>query len=130
MTDSRLAPVLHHLRRLARPEEPADAALLEQYAGGQDAAFGELVRRHGLLVWRVCRRMLPQAADAEDAYQATFLALAKRDGAIRRPESLAGWLHATAFRIARRLRQDISRRTLAEAEVLQTPTVDPANESA
>jgi RNA polymerase sigma factor (sigma-70 family) len=89
-----------------------------------------LVRRHGPLVWRVCRRLLSQPADAEDAYQATFLALARRAGAIRNPAALAGWLHAAAVRIARRLRRDAGRRRSIEATATHTPAVDPAREAA
>jgi RNA polymerase sigma factor (sigma-70 family) len=129
MADARLAPVLRHLRRLAQPEEPSDARLLEQFVARRDAdAFEALARRHGPLVWRVCRRMLPQAHDAEDAFQATFLALARRAGSVRKPESLSAWLHAAAFRIARRIRQDAGRAETAQREAA-APAADPAHQA-
>ena len=81
-----------------------DASLLQRFRSDQDeAAFGELVRRHGPLVWGVCRRRLDRLEDAEDAFQTTFLILAIKSAAIHRPEALGSWLHRTATRIARRV---------------------------
>jgi RNA polymerase sigma factor (sigma-70 family) len=108
MTEARLAPVLRHLRRLAAAPgagEPADAVLLGRLATSRDReAFAELLRRHGPLVWRVCRRLLPQADQAEDAFQATWLLLCQRAGSIRKPAALASWLHGVAYRVASRAR--------------------------
>src|SRR5215831_19994952 len=106
MAESPLAPLLRYVHQLAGPQQAealTDAQLLERFARGQDAdAFAALVRRHGPLVWRVCRRLLPHAQDAEDAWQATFLVLARNARSVRKPASLASWLHGTAYQLARK----------------------------
>src|SRR5262245_44634506 len=100
MANARLHAVLHHLRRLADAPEAAgvgDAALLERFVSRRDpAAFELLVWRHERMVHNVCRRVLRDAHDAEDAFQATFLALVRKAGSIGRRESVAGWLYRVA----------------------------------
>ena len=74
----------------------SDAELLRRCAAGHDdAAFELLVRRHAELVWKVCRAVAKDHHAAEDAFQAAFLALARRPGAVRDP-SAAGWLTRVA----------------------------------
>ena len=91
------------LRRL-RP--PADADALGLYVRTRDPLlFADLMRRHGGLVWGVCRRALPHRPDAEDAYQATWLVLATNPGAVRSPAALPAFLHTVAVRVCRRVRQ-------------------------
>jgi RNA polymerase sigma factor (sigma-70 family) len=109
MATGQLAAVLRHLHRLAGvPEggELTDAQLLQQFLARRDeAAFAVLVRRHGPMVLGVCRRVLQNAQDAEDAFQATFLILARKAAAIADPgEALGGWLHQVAHRTALRAR--------------------------
>ena len=83
-----------------------DAQLLDWFVSGRgepsEAAFEELVNRHGPMVFRVCRSVLRDTHDAEDAFQATFLVLAHRARSIRRRGSIASWLFGVAHRVASR----------------------------
>jgi RNA polymerase sigma factor (sigma-70 family) len=119
MRDTQLGPVLRHIRRLALPpvaQGLTDVQLLERFCQGrEEAAFATLMHRHGGLVWGVCRHVLRQEQDAEDAFQATFLVLAQQAAAIRKREALPSWLHGTAFRIAMRAKRDAGRRRTREA---------------
>src|SRR4051794_1264880 len=79
----------------------ADAQLLDRFLSRRDeAAFEALVVRHGPMVFDVCHNVLTDSHDAEDAFQATFLILARRAGSIRRPDSLGSWLFGVARRAA------------------------------
>src|SRR5881409_2743217 len=70
----------------------------------EDRVFSTLVERHGPLVFGVCRRILNDANDAEDAFQATFLVLVRKGATLRDPERLASWLYGVAYRTARKVR--------------------------
>src|SRR4051794_8648 len=86
--------------------ESPDADLLRACAtGDRAAAFEEIVRRHGRVVYAVCRGILGNGPDAADAFQATFLVLLTRVGQDRPPAALCGWLYGVAVRVARRARQ-------------------------
>jgi RNA polymerase sigma factor (sigma-70 family) len=106
----------------------ADGQLLGRYVDGHDeAAFADLVLRHGPMVLGLCERMLPQAHDAEDAFQATFLVLVKKAAILDRKGSLANWLHKVAYRIAVKARIGHARRVGRERErsaMLASPHVD------
>ena len=92
-----------------------DAELLARYNANRDeAAFEELARRHGGMVWAVCRQLLPDPADAEDAFQAVFLALVRSASTIRDGRTLPAWLHGVAVRIATRARREFARRRARE----------------
>src|SRR5262249_27300934 len=87
-----------------------DQDLLQKFAARRDeSAFTELVERHGPLVWKVCRRMCNQH-DAEDAFQATFLVLARRAGQVRKKEAVGSWLFGMAYQTARSQKRAAGRR--------------------
>jgi RNA polymerase sigma factor (sigma-70 family) len=96
----------------------SDGALLERFRRGPseeaEVAFAALVDRHAAMVLLICRRILGDRHDAEDAAQATFLVLARRAGSIRREESVSSWLHGTATRVAGRARREAARRRARE----------------
>jgi RNA polymerase sigma factor (sigma-70 family) len=127
MARKQLGPVVHHIRKLAEPQAPADRSdgeLLRRFAARrEEAAFAALVRRHGALVLSVCRRVLRCEQDAEDAFQATFLVLARKAASVRREESLASWLYGVAHRTALKARADAAKRRAAGGE--KTPRGQP-----
>src|SRR5262245_27698953 len=93
---------IRHIRRAAvLCEGGSDAELLQQFvARRDDDAFEALVRRHGPMVLGVCRRVVGHDAEADDAFQATFLVLARKANAIAQRDLLANWLYGVAFRTA------------------------------
>lgn len=104
MHDPPPAGVSGFVRRLADDHTP-DADLLSRYAATRDdGAFAALVKRHGPAVWRVCRGLARQPADADDAYQATFLLLVRNAGRVRNPHAVGAWLYGTAVKVASRAR--------------------------
>jgi RNA polymerase sigma factor (sigma-70 family) len=125
-----LGSFLHHFRRRVAPPAAGgvtDGDLLLRFAHDRDEdAFAALVDRHGPLVLGVCRRVLPDPNDADDAFQATFLVLARKAGAIGQPERLANWLYGVAFRVARKARANAARRRARQQQVpaMQAPEPD------
>src|SRR5476651_2556327 len=100
MATSQMSDVIQQIRRtvLLRGEEGlTDGHLLEDYVSRrEEAALAALVWRHGPMVWGVCRRVLRNHHDAEDAFQATFLVLVRKVSSITSPELLANWLYGVA----------------------------------
>jgi RNA polymerase sigma factor (sigma-70 family) len=124
MTNGQVGRSLRQLRELAGAAALSDAELLQEYVRHHDpSALAALVHRHGPLVMGVCRRVLRHAPDVEDAFQATFLVLARKAGAVRRGESLASWLYGVARRVAVRARVSRSRR-----EYRERPLIDMARD--
>src|SRR5215470_7483370 len=128
MTSTTAGAVLHHLRRLAgapRVAQPPDGQLLERFTTQRDAAaFEALVRRHGPMVLSICRGVLRHEQDAEDAFQAAFLVLARKAGAVRR-HSVGGWLHAVTYHLACRARARAARRQELERQAGRAPAGEP-----
>ena len=108
----------------------ADDSLMERFAAhGEEPVFEELVRRHGPMVWGVCRRILRDHHDAEDAFQATFLLLARKGPSIARPALMARWLHGVAYQTARKARANRIRRRLRESPASEFPEPEARPES-
>jgi RNA polymerase sigma factor (sigma-70 family) len=105
---------------------PSDRQLLEQFLRQKDeGAFAVLVQRHGPMVLSVCRRILSHVQDAEDAFQATFLVLARKAQHIAQPELLGSWLYGVAFRVARKARAQAALRRQRESEKETAPMSAP-----
>jgi RNA polymerase sigma factor (sigma-70 family) len=105
-----------------------DAALLKRLAnGGDEAAFEALLCRHGPMVLGVCRRVLQDTSDVEDAFQAAFLVFLRKASSLRRPERLAAWLHGVAYRTALKARALRARRRDLPRE-LRMPANDVVDE--
>jgi RNA polymerase sigma factor (sigma-70 family) len=111
--------ILRHLRRTAGPGL-SDAQLLESFLVRRDeAAFGTLLRRHGPMVLAVCRRVLGNAHDAEDAFQATFLVLVRKAASLRSRDLLGNWLYGVAYRTALKARTMSGKRRAKERQAAE-----------
>ncbi len=123
--NTHVGTLLQRLSRLAGHDLP-DGELLRRFAQQRDpCAFEELLRRHGAMVLRVCRSALRQEQDAEDAFQATFLVLARKAASIEKQGSVASWLHGVARRVALRARTASARRDRHEKRPAPSPAADP-----
>ncbi|HMC66202.1 MAG TPA: sigma-70 family RNA polymerase sigma factor [Gemmataceae bacterium] len=112
--------VVRHIRSLVASEGAGhlpDHVLLQRFTQEhEERAFAALVRRHGPLVLGVCRRVLHNWHDAEEAFQATFLVLARKAASIRKHESVGGWLHNVAYHAALKARAQAATRQLRERQ--------------
>jgi RNA polymerase sigma factor (sigma-70 family) len=130
----RAGTILSYVRDLLEAEGlrgVSDGELLRRFAVDRDEqAFAALLQRHAATVWAVCRHQLRSAQDAEDAFQATFLVLARKAGTVRRATSLGSWLHGVAFRIATRARQSGDRRQARERKAAARAPVSAPPEQA
>lgn len=131
MANAQAAIILGHIRKLAAQDhgQLPDQQLLQRFTGqGDEAAFAALVRRHGSMVLHVCRRVLHNWHDAEDAFQATFLLLARKAKSIRNQESVGSWLHGVAYRVSLRVNAAAFRRRSRVPESLDRSPADPADD--
>jgi RNA polymerase sigma factor (sigma-70 family) len=128
MRHTPFAAVQRHLHDLAARDdaERTDAELLQRFRDHRDeSAFSTLVRRHGRMVLGVCRQVLGHEHDAEDAFQATFLVLARGAASIRQGAALPGWLYAVAHRVARAARRAAEQRQARERRARPVAHADP-----
>src|SRR5262245_14597748 len=117
------------IRRISsdvRLKDHSDHALLQQFLNENDeSAFEVILQRHGPMVLNVCRSVLGNTADADDAFQATFVVLVRKSGAISKTLSVAGWLHQVAYRTALKARGVIARRHRREPTVPMSAACEP-----
>ena len=128
MALGRIGPLLPRLRELVSRQDDGrtDCELLLHFgAAGDEAAFAEIVRRHGPMLLRVCQRVLHNSQDAEDVCQAAFLLLAQKATSTRWHDSVAGWLFQTARRLALKARGAAGRRARQEARARPASSPDP-----
>ena len=132
LTTNRAFDVIQHLRAAAlsrKQEGTSDAGLLAKFVRWRDAAALEaLVHRHGPMVWGVCRRLLANHHDAEDAFQATFLVLVRRSASVRSGDQVANWLHGVARQTALKARSAAARRLAREKSRVDLPEPTAAPE--
>src|SRR3954462_12220384 len=125
MATAQMDTVVRHLRRAVLRQDAAgrtDGQLLTSFIEQKDeAAFETLVRRHGPMVFGVCRRVVGNHHDAEDAFQATFLVLARKASSVRTRERLANWLHGVALRTALKAKTLAAKRRGREKQVTEMP---------
>jgi RNA polymerase sigma factor (sigma-70 family) len=130
MATNQLTRVINTLRHATLCHDEAsvtDGQLLENYVRTREgAAFATLVRRHGPMVWGVCRRVLRGHQDAEDAFQATFLVLVRKAGSIVPREMVGNWLYGVAHQTALKARATAAKRGMREKQVTVVP--EPALE--
>src|SRR5262249_50361622 len=128
MSTARDGAILQYIRDLIEAEEIqalSDAEALRRFAACRDEqAFAVLLQRHARTVWAVCRRLLPEQ-DAEDAFQATFLVLARKAKTIRKSEAVGSWLYGVAHRVAVRARQCSRTRHVREQLASRAEGVPP-----
>jgi RNA polymerase sigma factor (sigma-70 family) len=128
----RLADVEGAMQNVAVPSsqgEPTDERLLRDYVAGRDGgAFASIMRRHGGMVFAVCRRVLGRQQDAEDAFQATFLVLMRKAPSLRRPQLLGNWLYGVAYRVASKIRHANSQQRTREAPMVDLPAPEAKDE--
>jgi RNA polymerase sigma factor (sigma-70 family) len=122
-------PVLRFIRKIAVREQfarLADGELLKRFVESRDEeAFAVIVRRHGLMVLRVCLQLLGNEHDAEDAFQATFLVLAGKAASVKKQESVGSWLFGVASHAAADLKRKHARRRSHETQARQGSVTDP-----
>ncbi|MBY0526772.1 MAG: sigma-70 family RNA polymerase sigma factor [Gemmataceae bacterium] len=133
MPSGQLTRVVSHLRRLVAGEpacEVTDGQLLERFVNlHEQSAFEALLQRHGAMVHGVCRRILNDAHDVDDAFQAIFLILVRKGGSIGRKDSIGSWLYRVAFHVALRAKARADRRRSQERQVEDMASASDSSET-
>lgn len=133
MGGGQLVAILRRVLQVAerQAQGQGDRQLLDRFVANKDeAAFAALLERHGRLVFGVCRSVLQNEHDAEDAFQATFLVLARMAASIRQRDSLPSWLYGVALRTAMKARRAMNTRRRHECETQPKTSVPPVAEAA
>jgi RNA polymerase sigma factor (sigma-70 family) len=133
MDGSHLSAIVRYLRRIteAGAEGTSDGQLLQRFVNQRDeAAFDALLDRHGPMVLGVCRRILRDAHDADDAFQATFLVLVHKARSIGRPQAVGSWLYSIARRTAWRAKVARNRLRAQESVLDDSPAPETTEELA
>jgi RNA polymerase sigma factor (sigma-70 family) len=132
MVTAQMGTVIRHLRRAVLRQDAAgrtDGQLLASFIDQKnEAAFEALVHRHGSMVFGVCRRIVGNHHDAEDAFQATFLVLARKAWSIRPRERVANWLHGVALRTAMKAKTMTTKRRGREKQATEMPEPEAAQQ--
>jgi RNA polymerase sigma factor (sigma-70 family) len=129
MSARNLNCLMRHVRRTALLGL-ADQDLLEAFVGRQEeTAFEALLKRHGPMVLAVCRRVLGNVHDAEDAFQAVFLVLVRKAASIRRREVIGSWLYGVAYRTAQKAKAMNARRRIKERKAVARPRPGPGDDT-
>ncbi|HEV3313120.1 MAG TPA: sigma-70 family RNA polymerase sigma factor [Chloroflexota bacterium] len=124
MATNQVSEVIQYLRRTLLPDaaEMTDGQLLSRFIDGRDeGAFAALVKRHGPMVWGVCRRLLANHHDAEDAFQATFLVLVRKAATVLPREMVANWLYGVAYTTAHRANVAAAKARRRERQLVEMP---------
>lgn len=132
MNDGKMGAVIRHLQNTAAGADAAtDKQLLQRFTHHRDGpAFATLLERHGPMVLGVCRRILRDLQDADDAFQATFLILVHKANSITRPQALASWLYHTALRTALRAKTRRDHRRNQESVLDDLPAAEATEDLA
>src|SRR5262245_52984851 len=128
-----MSEFIRHLRSTLLPDggDLSDGQLLDCFVSRREpAALEALVRRHGPMVWGVCRRILQNPHDAEDAFQATFLVLVRKAASIRWGAKVGNWLYGVAHQTALKARANRAKRQLREVQVTDMPEPAAAQQDA
>src|ERR1700722_8654227 len=122
MAINQISNVIQQLHRVMLVHEAPDGQLLESFVNRREvSALEALVRRHGPMVWNVCRRVIHNHQDAEDAFQATFLVFVRKAASILPRDMVGNWLYGVAHQTALKAQATSAKRRTREKQVMEMP---------